>query len=367
MTRAVGDARVVPNDRRATPPPRKRIVFAGLTIFLAFGVCLIGLLIVDVYLHRRVQYQAGVNVWGYRGAVIGWKAPGETRIVALGGSTAFGYGLPWNESFPFYLEQALAGRAEGGRRYRVINLGAPGQGAFGFRFDLADYSYLRYSVAILYEGYKDLGVGDVPEGVTPRESVNVFLWRRSSPIFRMTGYLPVLPLVFREKAMAIRAGGDLDGAYRGRATFRPGLAARATAATLQRAARVADAVGTQLGKLTLDSEVVASRDHAVDTVSWRPYTNGVLEAVVFARRAGAKVVVVSQPYASDSHIAQQQALTRALAPVLAADPDVQYVNLGSIIDLRDRAIAYDGLHLVAKGNARIAAHLVEPVLTLATR
>ena len=84
VTGAVGDARLVQSDRRLALPTRKRIVFAGLTIFLAFGVCLTGLLIVDVYLHRRVQYQAGVNVWGYRGAVVGWKAPGETRIVVLG-------------------------------------------------------------------------------------------------------------------------------------------------------------------------------------------------------------------------------------------------------------------------------------------
>ena len=77
MTVAVSDARAVPSDRRTAPPTRKRIVFAGLTIFLAFGVCLTGLLIADVYLHRRAQYQAGVNVWGYRGPVVGWKAPGE--------------------------------------------------------------------------------------------------------------------------------------------------------------------------------------------------------------------------------------------------------------------------------------------------
>src|SRR5262249_43051029 len=57
-----------------------------LFLFAATGV----LLAVDVYLHHRVQYSAGVNVWGYRGDPVGTKKPGELRIVALGGSTAFG-------------------------------------------------------------------------------------------------------------------------------------------------------------------------------------------------------------------------------------------------------------------------------------
>ena len=48
------------------------------------------LLAADVYLHWRVQNAGAVNVWGYRGPVVGRKQPNEIRVVVLGGSTAFG-------------------------------------------------------------------------------------------------------------------------------------------------------------------------------------------------------------------------------------------------------------------------------------
>jgi hypothetical protein len=337
-------------------------VAAGLALTLCGGV----LLAVDVYLHHRVQNLAGVNIWGYRGPTIGRKQPGEVRAVVLGGSTAFGYGLPWDQGFPYYLERDLNARTGGSQRYSVVNLGAPGQGAYGFQFDLADYVYLRYDAAILYEGYNDLGSRDLPDAVPARTGPNELLWRRQSPVFRLTGYFPILPLVFHEKAMALRAGGDLDAAYRGRTKFTPGLATRATASALDAAAAVAEQVGTQLGRLSGPS------DH-LDLVStgevetWRHYVSCVLAAVEYARRHDVKVLVVSQPYGSDTHVRQQRALATALTERFGADASVRYVNLGPLLNIRDRSVAYDGLHLVAGANAVVADHLVQPVLDLLGR
>jgi hypothetical protein len=48
-----------------------------------------------------------------------------------------------------------------------------------------------------------------------------------------------------------------------------------------------------------------------------------------------------------------------------SDPRVSYVNLGDAIDMTDRDVAYDGIHLIARGNDTIAARLVEPVLKAA--
>ena len=74
-----------------------------------------------------------------------------------------------------------------------------------------------------------------------------------------------------------------------------------------------------------------------------------LTATRFARDRGVKVIVVTQPYASDTHVAQQRALSAALSSTFGSDGGVRYVNLGPTINLRDRAMAYDGVHLVAKG------------------
>ena len=149
-------------------------------------------------------------------------------------------------------------------------------------------------------------------------------------------------------------------------TFRPGLATRTTAAALQSAADIADHLGFQIGPF---SGAVPSLTGASlqELETWRHYTSSVLGAVALARQRGVGVVVVTQPYASDSHIEQQRALSAALASAYGGDRAVKYVNLGTTIDLRNQALAYDGLHLVAGGNALIAEHLVEPVLEVARR
>ena len=343
---------------------RRKVIFAAAaaTLGLVLGLLVAALaLSVDVYLHHRVQDLGGVNVWGYRGPVVGKKQAGERRIVTLGGSTAFGYGLPWNESWPYYLERKLNGSNAASHAYSVVNLGAPAQGAFGFRYDLEDYAYLHFDAAILYEGYNDLGDRDLPDAVPARTGPNYFLWRRQSPVFRLTGYLPVLPLVFREKAMAMKSGGQLDAAYRGaRTAFKPGLATRATATALETAASIADRVGTQLGHLSSGADAIERQ--AGDVESWRHYVASELQAIEYARARGVKVLVVTQPYASDTHVAQQRALASAITSRFPHDDGVAYVNLGRLLNVRDRQVAYDGLHLVASANERVADALLAPVL-----
>ena len=43
------------------------------------------------------------------------KRPGELRVVMLGGSTVFGYGVAWDESIARYLERAAECDAAGSR------------------------------------------------------------------------------------------------------------------------------------------------------------------------------------------------------------------------------------------------------------
>src|SRR5689334_6037005 len=107
---------------------RRRIVYAIVAITATLAVAFAALLGLDIYLHRRVQFSAGVNVWGYRGAPIGRKKPDETRILALGGSTAFGYGLPWDQSWPYYLEERInsaRGNVGVAAPVTVVNVGTP--------------------------------------------------------------------------------------------------------------------------------------------------------------------------------------------------------------------------------------------------
>ena len=76
------------------------------------------------------------------------------------------------------------------------------------------------------------------------------------------------------------------------------------------------------------------------------------------------MIVVSQPYLSDLHVDQQRALEASLHREFGGDSRVRYVNLGRLLDLRDPQLAYDGLHLTAAGNQRLAAALSPAVLEM---
>jgi hypothetical protein len=169
--------------------------------------------------------------------------------------------------------------------------------------------------------------------------------------------------------MQVRAGGDLGAAYHDRVAFQSSLAARATAVALDRAAAIADRPGFDVGPFSGDAARTPTGTEQEDTITLHQYANRLLDGVAFARQLGAAVIVVTQPYISDAREVAARALASARALAFPTDPAVQYVNLGTTVDLRDRAIAYDGLHLVAAGHEAIARHLVEPVLnaTAATR
>jgi lysophospholipase L1-like esterase len=335
---------------------RRRAVFAATTVALTVAL-LSGLLaIVDVVLHWRYERTAAVNVWGYRGPTIGAKAPGEIRVVVLGGSAAFGYGMTWDEAFPYYLEQRLNDGGDG-RRYSVVNLAFNNETAHSFRPVLEDYRYLDYDVAILYEGYNDL-----------LERPRSGSFRRDSAVFRLTGYLPIFPMVFREKAFAL-AYGDVDRGYQGegaeQTVFRPGLADRVAAGALTVAVETAESLERQIGRLTRDVREEAAATPATNCDdTWRRYCDAVFEGVSFARREGTKVIVGTQPYVSDLHIDQQRALTGMLQQQFAGDAGVLHANMGAVIDLRDPSLAYDGMHLTAEGNRRLAEAFVGPVLRM---
>ncbi len=337
-----------------TPTRRKRLLFAAITFVLTALLMIGAVTAADVYAHWRTQDVAGVNVWGYRGAPQSRKPANGLRVVMLGGSTVFGWGLPAHESIPAFLEQRLAAA---GSPMSVVNLGAPRQGAYGFLYDLQDFADLDYDIVCLYEGYNDLG-GTVPHlsQVLAVSERNYHLWRRTSPVFRAFRYYPILPVVLIEKADILTAPPA------GAVAFTPGLAARATASAMRATAAVSAQLSRQLGGLSDVPPVPVVEDDC--TATWRHYCGSVRAAVDWARARGKRVLVVTQPYISDSHVDQQANLAAMIEKYFGSDTGVRYLNLGRSIDLRDSRIAYDGLHLVAAGNDTIAAQLVEPVRTL---
>ena len=356
MTKGSGTA------ARPTLTTRQRLLFGLAAVVLAILAAFAALLASDVYLHWRTQNLAGVNIWGYRGPTIGRKKAGEIRIAAIGGSTVFGYGLPWNQSWPFYLEEELNRRQAAGGTVRVANLGVPTDSARTFTATLNDYAYLNADIVCFYEGYNDLGQ-DNHEFKSPTipEVPHYIAWRHQSPIFRWTGYFPIFPLVLKEKAMAMLYHGDLNAAYGHDIVFQPGLATRTTARTLEAASAVAVAVERRFGQLSNITPQLSQRTDA-SCGKWTQYCGAVAEAVDRTLSQHKVAVVITQPYLSDLHVDQQLALAHMMTAQFGGNPRVVYVNLGRAIDMRDTALVYDRVHLVPKGNELIADRLL-PVIT----
>ncbi|MGE0866072.1 MAG: GDSL-type esterase/lipase family protein [Vicinamibacterales bacterium] len=344
---------------------RKFVLFAAAAVMLSVLLTLVVALAADLYLHQRAEKSAGLNRWGYRGPVAGRKQAGELRVVMLGGSTAFGYGVTWDEAIPARLEREL--NASGGAPFSVVNLGFNNEGVYSFLPTLQDYESLDYDLVVLYEGYNDL-FGD--------QAPNLAVYRHESVVFRLTGYFPILPLALNEKALALRHG-SLDAAYAairrepGATTvFRPGLASRTSATALEAAESVSNALGRQLGRFAAQPSAAPHASEAGCATPWSHYCDSVFAAARHAAERGKAVAIVGQPLlASDGrepHRLQQQALADMVRRKFAGSPRVRYVDLTGTVNLADSTIAFDGMHLNAGGNAMVARALAPAVRELTT-
>jgi len=341
---------------------RTRRVFGAVAMALALLITCSGLLATDIYLHRKYERSGGFNVWGYRGPAAGRKQPGEYRVAMLGGSTTYGYGVEWNEAIPALLEKQLGQHPNGGP-YTVVNLGYNNEGAYSFAFTLKDFEGLQYDLACLYEGYNDM-MSD------PRRP-NLAVFRHDSPVFRLTGYMPIFPIIFKEKA-AVMLSGDTDAAYwpANHTVFRPGLATKAMAEVLATTAEISQSLERQLGRVIAESpRQIADVGSSGCKYPWAEYCQSTSSAIEYVLARNRQVMVVTQPYKlgamRERHLDQQHELVGMLQRRFAKDRRVRYVNLGEVLDLADPRLSFDGMHLTGAGNLPVAAALVAPVQEMA--
>lgn len=76
---------------------------------------------------NEYRIQLRTNSWGLRGPEVNSADPTPLRILVLGDSYAFGWGVSNEDAFPRRLERLLRARAPG-RPVEVINAGVPGYG-----------------------------------------------------------------------------------------------------------------------------------------------------------------------------------------------------------------------------------------------
>lgn len=309
------------------------------------GIVLSILFLLGLEVYVRAQTDRLGTVWnwqGYRGPVVERKVPWEVRIAVLGGSTAFGYGVPNEHSFPTDLEQRLNERvsdvAGWARKVKVLNLAYPGESAVCFANTLDSYAYLQPDIVLIYSG-----INDTPSTAYYRKTKDCF--RNKSIAFRVTRYIPIrflpaLPLVAREKYYQLRYG-TIDEGYR-----------RLRARALQRAKAKSP---TTLTEKELKDKGYKRYEH---------YITSLIDEVLAQGKAA---LFVTQPYFDKRSYRewQQGRLRGTLERKYGGVSRFRYVTLGELFNRQpDPEITYNRMHLTPRGNKKVAQALVEPSLDL---
>jgi hypothetical protein len=285
----------LPDSRAST-----RVRVAAIASVVALGFAL--LVAADIFVHRRHESGAGVNIWGYRGPVVRQKAPGEIRITVLGGSTAFGREL--TGSMPAYLQDYLNNeRLRGDASFRsavpitVLNLASPYDHVDAFDGTVEDYVWLHDDVVCLYIGHED---------PVPSEQASRSGWRRQSAVFRSFGYLPALPSLLWPRSDQLRDVREETDHY------------------------------------------IAALDRAIDRVL----------------TSGRRVIVATHPFITTDEGPLQDIVAARLRARFDRDRRGAYVDLRRAVGSNDPKLVEDGIQPTPLGNSLIAESLSQSVFRL---
>ncbi|MGH9142554.1 MAG: hypothetical protein ACRD2I_15595 [Vicinamibacterales bacterium] len=306
-------------------------------------------LALDLREHGRVAPLGGVNEWGYRGPVTRQRQPHEIRIAIVGGTRAFGWGVPASALVAELGHVVMFTTDRPGEQARpvvVINLGRMGALPEDYPEIIEQFAYLKPDYICLLD---DLGV----RGGSPVTGTG-----RTSGIYQLTGYAPALPLVLREKGMILRRGDVRLGympAMSGHTADRP-LVDRAAGATLE-------AVGQTLAAADLELSSLVSRHlEAPSSTGPGTYVDAMMAAIDSGHRHARGVVVVTSPPEAAEQAANQSALQNRLIRFTNSASWLRRVNLADDAGLSsDPGLRLDGWNYSSAGVVAVA-HRIAPAL-----
>jgi len=299
-----------------------KLVLAGEAVAMALML----MVVADQFAHKQVQAVAGVNSWGYRGAVMPQKAAGELRIAMVGGDRGFAWGMAPEETTVAYLRGVIerhlvvVGRST---RTTAVNLSALGLPASSYAGRIAQFAYLAPDVICLY-----IDLTDREAGAT--------LPANDSAVTALTGYVPMLPLLLRDKGRAMTSDGS---AFAGPAVgAMGGLLRRTDRALYSRLPRPVPPSGTRREALGRAVDAALSAAHAV-------------------------VTVVPTPVSSSEWPAHRDAI-EVFTMRAAVEPRLRNVDLSTINRLSDPQLLIDGYNFGAAGQS-LAADAIAPAVLAA--
>ncbi|HUK36810.1 MAG TPA: hypothetical protein VLV86_23005 [Vicinamibacterales bacterium] len=312
-----------------------------LLVLQAVALAMIALAALDLYAHKRLDVIAGMNIWGYRGVVAKQKQPHEIRVVVIGGTRAFGLGMPatWTIATVVRQQMMLAIDRPGHELRQVVSLTLARPGALPDSYfgTLEHFAYLKPDFICIYD---DLGVGGA---ALPEER---------SGLFARTGYWPALPIALLEKGMlwrfgSVRAGYVVDASI----AETPGWIRR-TAGT------GVESVGEAL--LTTDRLLAPEWSvHRADDPE--RYVTQLMRAVDIALSMSRGVVLAVSPAEVPVQHANAGALLPRVEARVVSERRLRLVNLADEPQLLDASQRLDGWNLGGDAIAA-AANRVAPAL-----
>ncbi|HYU77678.1 MAG TPA: hypothetical protein VEK56_01755 [Vicinamibacterales bacterium] len=291
---------------------------AGTIVLLVVGYLAAFTVVADMRVHRAVQDQLGVNIWGYRGPIARQTKVEDRRVVMLGNDLVFGGGLVYEQTVPAYLQRNLNQkwrRGFAGLIATVVSLAGPTDVAESYLMTLRDYRRLGGDVVCMFTTADYAAKLDSMPAVARR---SVEPWRHRSVLFRWTGYYPLLPAIARR-----------------------GLSGASVAAT--------PAVEVMSSSRRLDG---AGCDGAA-----RGYCDAVLQTVDYVLNAGRRVLIVRPPFTSEAENDLQDALANRVHDRFGTRVDIRSFDLG-----RDDELAQWG----RGSNPRVTAHETDRIADLLT-
>jgi lysophospholipase L1-like esterase len=236
----------------------------------------------------RAPFAVTLNARGLRGPLLPRaKPPGALRVIAVGNSSTFGWGVSDAETYPAQLETLLAA-AFPGRRVEVMNAGIPGFSSFQGRRLIADELLpLSSDYVILSFGFNDSRLAASSDSAFARE--------RARPIARLARAAGRLE-TYRRLAGVIRgarSGDRLSPAAEERTGPRVPVAEyaanmRAMIAAVRAASARPILLAMAIPQEYRDALVAVARETSAPILETRPYLLARVEdADLRARRADA--------------------------------------------------------------------------------
>lgn len=297
------------------------------------SILIVILTIFLVYLADRIvgnkfnKIYSGWNHEGYRGELKDKKKKNTKRIIALGGSTTFGYGTTADKSWPFLLEKNFKNEKF---NVDVVNLGGLSHGIWAIHKDIKHYKYLDYDYAIIFNGYNDINPTILAQ----------YSKRHNSPIFKKYGYLPTLDVYIYEK-FALLFYENLGEFYESKRNKDSTVKTFYFNTKNKLKSEDNKKIQEELKKIIKEEE----------KEPYYSYIKEFTEVLNYLRKNKIQTIVIHQPDLINEMLDLQK---NKVDELISNYENVKVLNFRKLINLRDNKMSSDGMHLTFQGNKIIA-------------